>query len=108
MNHQFLQKQSTSYKQVGWGADKPHGNFLFNELALCVDADYALFQSKGLGIINAAGVSMGLLTNDGPPEWHPASDKLKKICAAAGQYCKVRTLFAFSKTNRNQISVFCF
>jgi len=48
------------------------------------------FQSKGLGIINAAGVSMGLLTNLGPAEWHPASDSLKQVCAAAGQYCKER------------------
>jgi hypothetical protein len=43
-----------------------------------------------LGIIHAAGVSMGLLTNAGPMPWHPASDNLKKVCAAAGQYCKVR------------------
>lgn len=48
------------------------------------------FQSKGLGIINAAGVAMGLLTNAGPSEWHPAPDSLKKVCAAAGQYCKER------------------
>jgi len=48
------------------------------------------FQSKGLGIINAAGVAMGLLTNAGPPQWHPAADSLKQACAAAGQYCKER------------------
>jgi len=74
----------------------PQNNFLFNELALCVDTDYTLFQSKGLGIINAAGVAMGLLTNAGPAQWHPAPDSLKQVCAAAGQYCKVRTLFFFS------------
>ncbi|KDR24485.1 L-galactose dehydrogenase-like isoform X2 [Zootermopsis nevadensis] len=48
------------------------------------------FQSKGLGIIHAAGVSMGLLSNGGPMPWHPAPDNLKKVCAAAGQYCKER------------------
>lgn len=71
----------------------PQNNFLFNELALHFDTDYTLFQSKGLGIINAAGVAMGLLTNAGPPEWHPAPDSLRQVCAAAGQYCKVRTFF---------------
>lgn len=48
------------------------------------------FQSKGLGIINAAGVSMGLLSNAGPPSWHPAPEHVKEACAAAGQYCKER------------------
>jgi hypothetical protein len=75
----------------------PHNNFLFNGLVLCVDTDYTLFQSKGLGIINAAGVAMGLLTNAGPSEWHPAPDSLKKVCAAAGQYCKVRTFIFFQE-----------
>jgi hypothetical protein len=59
-------------------------------LAWYVDYDYTLLQSKGLGIIHAAGVAMGLLSNDGPMPWHPAPDNLKKVCAAAGQYCKVR------------------
>lgn len=77
--------------------DVPQNNFLFNELALCVDTDYTLFQSKGLGIINAAGVAMGLLTNAGPPQWHPAADSLKQACAAAGQYCKVRIFFFFQE-----------
>lgn len=87
----------------------PQNNFHFNELTLYVDTDYTLFQSKGLGIINAAGVAMGLLTNAGPREWHPAPDSLKQICAAAGQYCKVRTFFFFfRKTDRNKISVLFF
>jgi len=28
-----------------------------------------------------------LLTNRGPPDWHPASDELKKLCSEAGAYC---------------------
>jgi hypothetical protein len=86
----------------------PHNNFLFNELALCVDADYTLFQSKGLGIINAAGVAMGLLTNAGPPEWHPAPDSLRQVCAAAGQYCKVRMLFFFQEDQQKLNSIIIF
>ena len=39
------------------------------------------FESKHLGIINASPTAMGLLTNSGPPDWHPADDQLKvKIC----------------------------
>ncbi|KAF5277694.1 hypothetical protein FQR65_LT03674 [Abscondita terminalis] len=46
------------------------------------------FQEKNLGIINAAGHCMGLLTNGGPQPWHPASDKIKNVCSEARQYCK--------------------
>merc|ERR1712112_771033 len=45
------------------------------------------FESKHLGIINASPTSMGLLTNNGPPDWHPADDKLKELCASVGSYC---------------------
>ncbi|XP_069690833.1 uncharacterized protein [Periplaneta americana] len=48
------------------------------------------FKEKGLGIITAAGVAMGLLSNSGPMSWHPAPDNIKQVCAAAGKYCKER------------------
>lgn len=34
-------------------------------------------KSKGVGIISASPLAMGLLTESGPPEWHPASPELK-------------------------------
>ncbi|KZC04078.1 D-arabinose 1-dehydrogenase [Dufourea novaeangliae] len=46
------------------------------------------FKSKNIGIINAASPCMGLLTNNGPPAWHPSSEQTKKICADAGKCCK--------------------
>lgn len=48
------------------------------------------FQSKGVGVVNAAGLVMGLLTNDGPQSWHPAIEPVKKLCAEAAAYCKER------------------
>ena len=33
---------------------------------------------------------MGLLTNAGPPDWHPASPDLKTLCARAGADCAAR------------------
>ena len=35
------------------------------------------FESKHLGVINASPTAMGLLTNRGPPVWHPAPLSLK-------------------------------
>lgn len=34
-------------------------------------------KSKGVGVISASPLAMGLLTENGPPEWHPASPELK-------------------------------
>lgn len=44
----------------------------------------------GVGVINAAATGMGLLTNQGPQPWHPASDDIKALCKRASEYCKVK------------------
>ncbi|KAJ9705447.1 hypothetical protein PVL29_003469 [Vitis rotundifolia] len=45
-------------------------------------------KSKGVGVISASPLAMGLLTERGPPEWHPASPELKSACQAAAAHCK--------------------
>ena len=45
------------------------------------------FESKGVGIINASPLSMGLLSNRGVPAWHPAPKALVEACARAAAYC---------------------
>ncbi|XP_078482191.1 uncharacterized protein LOC100186884 [Ciona intestinalis] len=45
-------------------------------------------QSKGVGIINASLLSMGLLTNRGPSDWHPASKEIRESCKNAADYCQ--------------------
>ena len=47
-------------------------------------------SEAGTGIISASPLSMGLLTNRGTPEWHPAPDELKLACAQAAQHCRER------------------
>ncbi|XP_035227786.1 L-galactose dehydrogenase-like isoform X1 [Stegodyphus dumicola] len=47
------------------------------------------FKEKGIAIVNAAVLGMGLLTNNGPPDWHPAGSELKAACEQAAKYCKV-------------------
>ncbi|KAJ9573803.1 hypothetical protein L9F63_008840 [Diploptera punctata] len=46
------------------------------------------FQSRDIGVVNAAGVAMGLLSNSGVHPWHPAPENIKKVCAEAGKYCQ--------------------
>ncbi|RWR74046.1 L-galactose dehydrogenase [Cinnamomum micranthum f. kanehirae] len=45
-------------------------------------------KSKGVGVISASPLAMGLLTENGPPEWHPASPELKSACRVASAHCK--------------------
>ncbi|XP_069111873.1 uncharacterized protein [Argopecten irradians] len=46
------------------------------------------FEVRSSSVINASPVSMGLLTDRGPPDWHPAPDNIKHSCAAASAYCR--------------------
>ena len=45
------------------------------------------FESKGIGIINASPLSMGLLSQRGVPDWHPAPKPLVEACAKAAAHC---------------------
>ena len=46
------------------------------------------FESRGIGVINASPLSMGLLSDRGTPEWHPAPQPLKDACRRAAKYCR--------------------
>jgi L-galactose dehydrogenase len=49
-----------------------------------------LLVRNGTGIINAAALSMGLLTDQGPPAWHPAPLEIKLTCKQAAEFCRTR------------------
>ncbi len=49
-----------------------------------------LLESKGIGVLNAAPLSMGLLTNRALPAWHPASSEIRRACALAAESCRNR------------------
>ena len=47
-------------------------------------------EARGVGVLNASPLSLGLLTNQGPPPWHPADDEVKAACRAAAALCRDR------------------
>jgi L-galactose dehydrogenase len=46
-----------------------------------------LLNEKRVGVINAAPLAMGLLSEKGPPAWHPAPAEMRDVCRKAVQYC---------------------
>lgn len=63
-------------------------HYTLNDDSLIDYLDY--FESKGIGVINASPYSMGLLTERGVPDWHPAPDALKRLTKKAIAHCKAK------------------
>lgn len=61
-------------------------HYTLNDDALTDYLDY--FEKKGVGILNASPLSMGLLSQRGVPSWHPAPKALVKACQKAAERCK--------------------
>jgi L-galactose dehydrogenase len=47
-------------------------------------------ERHGVGVLNASPLAMGLLTSQGPPPWHPASEEIKAACRRAADLCRQR------------------
>jgi L-galactose dehydrogenase len=47
-------------------------------------------QSRGIGLINASPFCMGLLTELGPPDWHPAPSEVKEAARRIVEACQRR------------------
>lgn len=45
-------------------------------------------KDRGVGTINASPLSMRLLSDQGPPAWHPAPEELKRRSAEAAAFCR--------------------
>ena len=64
-------------------------NFCHYSLNDTLLKDYLdFFEQHNVGVINASPLSMGLLSQRGAPDWHPASKELQKACALAAAYCQ--------------------
>jgi L-galactose dehydrogenase len=55
-----------------------------------VDRLLDMAEAHGVGVINASPLAMGLLSEHGPPSWHPAPPELRQACANAFSVCRRR------------------
>ena len=60
-------------------------HYTLNDDAIVDYLDF--FEQRGIGIVNASPLSMGLLSQRGVPAWHPAPKALVEACQKAAQYC---------------------
>ena len=60
-------------------------HYCLNDDAIADYLDY--FEERGIGVINASPLSMGLLSQRGVPDWHPAPKPLVEVCRRAAEYC---------------------
>ncbi len=61
-------------------------HYTLNDDALADSLDF--FEQRGIGVINASPLSMGLLSQRGVPDWHPAPKALVEACQRAAEYCQ--------------------
>lgn len=61
-------------------------HYCLNDNSLSDYLDY--FEEREIGVINASPFSMGLLTERGAPDWHPAPKSLQRLCKKAAEHCK--------------------
>ena len=45
-------------------------------------------RERGIGLVNASGLCMGLLTEQGPPAWHPAPQQVRDAGKKAAEFCR--------------------
>lgn len=57
-----------------------------DRLSLLLDG----LKRHGVGVINASALSMGLLTPNGPPHWHPVDAETKAAARKASALCATR------------------
>ena len=62
----------------------------FCHYCLCDDkiVDFLdFFEEHNVGVISASPLSMGLLSQRGVPDWHPAPKPLVEVCKKAAEHC---------------------
>jgi L-galactose dehydrogenase len=49
-------------------------------------------KEQGIGLINASPLHMGMLTEDGPPEWHPGLPEIRATAHKIIDFCRSQAL----------------
>jgi len=65
-------------------------HYSINDTTLVSSGFLDFCHKRGVALINASPIAMGLLMDRDPPDWHPASLETKALCKKAVAYCKAQ------------------
>lgn len=95
VQHLILQRSMERFGENIWDQSLTychynlHDQSLINQPMLKANDSFLdICHAHGMAVLAAAPLSMGLLTNQGPRVWHPASLQLKKACKKAALLCQ--------------------
>jgi len=74
------------FRDYEFDAAMVHNHYLLNETRL-LDL-LPLAKKKNVGVVNASPFGMGLLTERGPADWHPASAEIRDLFHGAADFCR--------------------
>jgi len=98
VQHQILQRSLEEFPNSAtpiWDQSLTYAHYTLHDVSLVnrtfvgrQESFAAFCETRNMTLLSAAPLSMGLLTHQGPPVWHPASDELKRACRDAARLCQ--------------------
>ena len=89
MQREIIEKCKASGK-VKVDTSLVYCHYSLNCTTLVTSGYLDFLKQEKIGLIGASPIAMGLLTNRGPPAWHPANHKpaITEACNKAIEYCQ--------------------
>jgi L-galactose dehydrogenase len=82
-----LQQEIIARSPVALQTSLTYCHYTLSDTSLLTSGHPELCASKGMALINAAPIAMGLHSPRPAPDWHPASPVTKALCKQAASYC---------------------
>lgn len=112
VQHRIFQRSLEAFGENIWDQALTYGHYNLHDRTLVTQplGQYPSFlemaTAHNMTVLAAAPLSMGLLTTQGPPDWHPAPPELKTACQTAADICQqaeldiARVALLFALCNR--------
>lgn len=82
-----LQQEIISRSSIALQTSLTYCHYTLSDTSVLASGFIEFCEKKGIALINAAPIAMGLHTLASPPGWHPAKPETKALCAKAAKYC---------------------
>lgn len=83
-----IQRDIISRSPVKIDTSLAYCHYSINDTTLVSSGFVEFCKERSIALINASPISMGLLMDRDPPDWHPASDATKALCKQASAYTR--------------------